>query len=118
MIDYKLEYVTMATAQQNLDSRIGQMIAILTISHSKVSGAKAISDTLPLSWDLDWDMDIERTNQGVFVNFTKKRGRFKALSAHFTWEELQYSRDEVLSMWSERGKAIVASRKLLKGFVL
>jgi hypothetical protein len=118
MMDYKLEYVAMATAQQKLEGRIGQMIAILANSYRRVSCARAISDTLPLSWDLDWDMDIERTNQGVFVNFTKKVVRFKPLSAHFTWEELQYSRDEVLSMWSERGKAIVASRKLIKEFVL
>lgn len=109
-MNYQQTFNSMQEARGVLEDRIWYLIELAEDNDTECPYLEAVGRTLPATYCSDWGISLQQASDGVMAFFTRTEA-YEDWTEHervfFSWKELEYSDEEVLSMWKARGKKLL-----------
>ena len=109
-MNYQQTFNSMQEARGVLEDRIWYLIELAEDNDTECPYLEAVGRALPDTYCSDWGMSLQQASDGVMTFFTRTEA-YEDWTEHenvfFSWSELEYSDEEILSMWKARGKKLL-----------
>lgn len=107
-MSYKQTYATYTEVKASLEERVWHMIK-LAEQDDECKYLYRVNIDLPSTYMLDWDVTHYECNNGIRFTFDRTESYedwSENAEVSFSWEELEYTNGDIITMWKERGKVI------------
>lgn len=109
-MNYQQTFNLMEETRELFEDRIWHIIELAEDIDAECPYLEAAGRVLPDIHCSDWSISVQQARNGVMVFFTRTEA-YEDWSEHeqvfFSWSELNYSDEEILSMWKARGKKLL-----------